>query len=326
MILVTGGGGFIGSNVVSELCRQGRSVVVCDRLEVGDKWRNLAKHDVRDVIAPEQLADWLARQEQLEIIFHLGAISATTANDADVLFDVNVRLSTLLLDWCSETGTRFVYASSAATYGTGTQGFDDSEELGALERLRPLNAYGWSKHFFDRRVVRRVSDGHRMPSQWVGLKFFNVYGPNEYHKGPMQSVVAQKYPLVAAGEPVTLFKSHHPDYPDGGQLRDFVFVDDCVDAMLWFREHPEVNGIFNLGSGKARSFADLACAIAAAAGQPSRIEFIPMPEAIRPNYQYFTEARMDKLRSVGYARPFTSLDDGVRQYVERYLSQPDRYR
>jgi ADP-L-glycero-D-manno-heptose 6-epimerase len=326
MILVTGGAGFIGSNLVAELCRTGHSVVVCDRLEVGDKWRNLAKHDVCDVISPAQLGGWLAYGQQLEMVFHLGAISATTETDGDLLFDVNVRFSTLLLDWCTETATPFVYASSAATYGAGREGFDDSGGMEALERLRPLNAYGWSKHFFDRRVARRVSDGLRMPRQWVGLKFFNVFGPNEYHKGAMQSVVAQKYPLVAAGQPVTLFKSHRPEYPHGGQMRDFVFVDDCVDVMLWLLTHPEVSGLFNLGSGRARSFGDVARAIAAAAGQPSQIEFIAMPEAIRPNYQYFTEARMEKLRSIGYSSPFTSLEDGVKQYVERFLSQPDHYR
>ena len=175
-------------------------------------------------------------------------------------------------------------------------------------------------------MARRVAAGEPTPPQWVGLKFFNVYGPNEYHKGPMQSVVAQKHPLVASGQPVTLFTSHHPDYPDGGQLRDFVWVDDCVDVMLWLLEHHAVNGLFNVGSGRARSFADLARAMAAAAKVPSRIEFMPMPEQIRPNYQYFTEARMDRLRAAGYVKPSTPLEEGVRQYVEGYLARPDRYR
>jgi ADP-L-glycero-D-manno-heptose 6-epimerase len=326
MILVTGGAGFIGSNLVAALCERGLPVVVCDHLGTGDKWRNLAKHELRDVVAPEQVIEWLTHQKRLDALFHLGAISSTTETDADLIFDVNVNFSTALWDWCASTGTRFIYASSAATYGDGSQGFEDDGSLERLARLRPLNAYGWSKHFFDRRVAHRVAAGDPVPPQWVGLKFFNVYGPNEYHKGPMQSVVAQKHPLVSSGQPVTLFASHHADYPDGGQLRDFVFVEDCVDVMLWLLDQPPVNGLFNLGSGKARSFADLARAIAAAAGRPSRIEFIPMPEAIRPNYQYFTEARMEKLRGAGYSKAFTTLEDGVHRYVEQYLSRPDRYR
>lgn len=326
MILVTGGAGFIGSNVVAALCERGFDVVICDRLGSNDKWRNVARHALFDIVPPERVFSWLSTGPQLDAVIHMGAISATTAMDADLVYDVNVTFSTQLWDWCSRHAVPFIYASSAATFGDGAAGFDDDASLAGLAQLHPLNAYGWSKHFFDCRVARRIAAAEPAPPQWVGLKFFNVYGPNEYHKGPMQSVVAQKYPLVASNQPVTLFRSHHPDYQDGGQQRDFVFVDDCVDVMLWLLEHRRVSGLFNLGSGKARSFADLARAIAAAAGQPSRIEFIPTPEAIRPNYQYFTEARMDKLRAAGYTKPFTSLEDGVRRYVEGYLSRPDRYR
>lgn len=325
MILVTGGAGFIGSNVVAALCERGRAVAVCDRLRSNDKWRNLAKADFSELVAPESLDPWLAGR-RLDAVIHMGAISSTTERDADLVFDVNVRFSTRLWDWCAASGTPFVYASSAATYGAGEHGFDDDPRREALARLRPLNAYGWSKHYFDRRVVAAVATGAAAPPQWVGLKFFNVYGPNEYHKGGMQSVVAQKYPLVAAGRPVSLFTSHNPAYPDGGQMRDFVYVEDCVDVILWLLDHPRVNGIFNLGTGRARSFADLARAIAVAADVPSQIEFVPMPEAIRPNYQYFTEARMGRLREAGYDRPFTSIEDGVRRYVAQYLAGPDRYR
>jgi len=326
MILVTGGAGFIGSNVVAALCGRGASVAVSDRLRSNDKWRNLAKADFRELIEPEALDAWLAGRGRLDAVVHLGAISATTERDADLIFDVNVRLSARLWEWCAAHDTPFIYASSAATYGAGAQGFDDDQQVAALAQLRPLNAYGWSKHFFDRRVLAGIAAGQGAPPQWVGLKFFNVYGPNEYHKGTMQSVVAQKYPLVATGQPVTLFTSHHPDYADGGQMRDFIYVDDCVDVILWLLERPQVSGLFNLGSGRARSFADLARAIAAAAGVPARIEFIPMPEAIRPNYQYYTEARMQKLRDAGYVRPFTSIEDGVRSYVEGYLALADKYR
>jgi ADP-L-glycero-D-manno-heptose 6-epimerase len=326
VILVTGGAGFIGSNLVSALCQRGIAVSVCDRLRDNDKWRNLAKADPVDIFVPEQLPGWLDDRGRLDAIVHLGAISSTTENDADLVYDVNVNLSTRLWRWAIERGTRFIYASSAATYGDGSAGFDDDASSQALAQLRPLNAYGWSKHFFDRRVIREVSSKANAPPRWVGLKFFNVYGPNEYHKGTMQSVVAQKFPLVASGRPVTLFESHHAKYAHGDQMRDFIYVDDCVDVMLWLLEHPQVSGLFNLGTGRARSFNDVARAISSAAGVEPAIDFIPMPEAIRSNYQYFTEARMERLRQVGYSRTFTSLEEGVRKYVQGYLATPDRYR
>ena len=326
-ILVTGGAGFIGSNIVAALCDRGVPVVVCDRLRRQDKWRNLAKRELIDLIAPEGLREWLDDHgADLEAIVHMGAISSTTEVDADLIADVNVRLSLFLWRWCAAHGKRLIYASSAATYGDGSQGFDDDARPEALARLRPLNAYGWSKHLFDRRVVRAVTDGEPAPPQWAGLKFFNVYGPNEYHKGSMRSVVAQKFPLAATDRAVTLFKSHHPDYPDGGQRRDFVFVDDGVDVVLWLLDNPEVNGIYNLGTGKSRTFEELARALCAGLGKDPRIEYIEMPEEIRDRYQYRTEAHLDRLRQAGYRREFTSLEDGVRTYVRSYLMQPDPFR
>ncbi|MDB6092160.1 MAG: Nucleoside-diphosphate-sugar epimerase [Gammaproteobacteria bacterium] len=327
MILVTGGAGFIGSNITAALAERGARVAVCDRFRRTAKWRNLAKVQMGDVVAPEALATWLdTHGAAVETIVHMGAISSTTETDVDLIMEVNFRLSLTLWRWCASRGKRFIYASSAATYGAGEQGFDDDGSPAALATLRPLNAYGWSKHLFDRWVARELTSGGPRPAQWVGLKFFNVYGPNEYHKAGMQSVVAQKYPLAAAGETLTLFRSHRPDVPDGGQKRDFVYVGDCVDVALWLLGHPEVNGLFNLGTGHARSFEDLARAVFGALGRPPHIEYVDMPDAIRPNYQYFTQASMKRLRAAGYTRPFTSLVDGVRDYVERYLSQPDRYR
>jgi ADP-L-glycero-D-manno-heptose 6-epimerase len=326
MMLVTGGAGFIGSNLAAALAAQGHDVAVCDRLRTGDKWRNIAKIDLRDVVAPEQLDEWLAtRGKPVSIIFHMGAISSTTETDADLILETNFRLSRRLWEWCVHNGRRFIYASSAATYGGAEAGFEDDDSPAGLARLRPLNAYGWSKQLFDRWAVHQALT-KAQPPQWAGLKFFNVYGPNEYHKGGMQSVVAQKYGLAAAGEPVTLFRSHREGVVDGGQLRDFVYVADCVNVMLWLLENPKVSGILNLGTGKARSFADLATALFAAVGKPARLAYVDMPAAIRPNYQYFTEARMQRLRGLGYTKPFTSLEDGVRDYVQRHLSQPDRYR
>jgi ADP-L-glycero-D-manno-heptose 6-epimerase len=327
MILVTGGAGFIGSNITAALAERGVPVAICDRLRSGDKWRNVSKLELRDVVAPEGLGMWLeTHSRQVEAIVHMGAISSTTEANADLIVDTNFRLSKLLWHWCATHGKRLIYASSAATYGAGEHGFDDDASLGALAKLRPLNAYGWSKHLFDRWVARELAAGGPRPPQWVGLKFFNVYGPNEYHKVGMQSVIAQKFPLAVAGEPITLFRSYRSDVPDGGQKRDFVYVDDCVAVALWLLARPTVNGIFNLGTGQARTFEDLARALFAALGRPASIEYVDMPPAIRPNYQYFTEASMVRLRHAGYTQPFTSLADGVRQYVSLYLSRPDRYR
>jgi ADP-L-glycero-D-manno-heptose 6-epimerase len=327
MILVTGGAGFIGSNIAAALVESGVPVALCDRFRDGGKWRNVAKLELRDVVAPDLLASWLeAHVDEVEAVVHMGAISSTTESDVDLIVEVNFRLSQLLWRWCAAHGKRLIYASSAATYGAGEHGFDDDGSLEALAKLRPLNAYGWSKHLFDRWVARELAEGRPRPPQWVGLKFFNVYGPNEYHKGGMQSVVAQKYPLASAGETLTLFRSHRSDVPDGGQKRDFVYVRDCVDVVLWLSSHPDVNGLFNLGTGQARSFDDLARAVFSALGRPAQVTYIDMPSVIRPNYQYFTEASMQRLKDAGYSKPFTSLADGVRDYVGRYLSQPDRYR
>jgi len=329
MIVVTGGAGFIGSNIVARLVADDRyDVVVCDRLETADleKWKNLAKHPIADFWSPEVLFEQLERHaEAIEAVVHMGAISATTEPDADLILRTNFTLSRDLWDWCSIRDARLIYASSAATYGDGEQGFEDDDTLEGLSALRPLNAYGYSKLLFDQYAVRQ-SDRGQSPSQWVGLKFFNVYGPNEGHKGSMKSVVAQIWPKVAAGETVSLFRSHHPDYPDGGQLRDFVFVDDVVDIVAWLLESPSVSGIFNAGSGQARSFDDLAKATFAAAGKPASIAYVDMPETIRDRYQYFTEARMDRIRAAGWPGQSTPLEEGVRRYVQDFLLTADPYR
>ncbi|MFV2072826.1 MAG: ADP-glyceromanno-heptose 6-epimerase [Thermoanaerobaculales bacterium] len=327
MKLVTGGAGFIGSNIVASVCDRGEPVVICDRLRSQEKWRNIAKRDLVDIVAPEKLETWLSvNGTALDAIIHMGAISSTTERDADLITEVNFRLSLFLWRWCAEHGVPLVYASSAATYGNGSEGFDDDPSRDALARLKPLNAYGWSKHLFDRRVQRALDEGEPAPPQWVGLKFFNVYGPNENHKGGMKSVVAQKLPLAVADQPVTLFKSCNSDFPDGGQRRDFIFVEDCVDVVLWLLDNPRVSGLFNLGTGTDRSFEAFANAIFAALDTTPQITFIDMPESIREKYQYFTRAQMDRLRVAGYEQPFTSIEDGVRTYVQEYLLAPDPYR
>ena len=327
MIVITGGAGFIGSNLVAGLERRGGTdLAVCDRLGSGDKWRNIAKRELADIVAPERLFDFLgAHAREVETIFHLGAISSTTETDVDLIVHENFRLSSALWAWCARQGKRLIYASSAATYGDGSAGFDDESSPAALAKLRPLNPYGWSKHAFDRRVARLLVNAAAAPTQHVGLKFFNVYGPNEYHKGAQRSVAHQLYPRALAGEPARLFKSHNPAYPDGGQKRDFIWVGDCVSVMLWLLDHPAVNGLFNLGTGKARSFADLAKALYAAAGKEAHFAFVDTPVEIRDKYQYFTEARMERLRAAGYELPMTSLEDGIGRYVRDHLAAADPY-
>jgi len=327
MILVTGAAGFIGSNLAAALDERGEGVVACDHETDDGRWKNLAKRRLADTVTPGNLFSYLKdKGEDITAVVHLGAISSTTTTDVDLVVHENYGLSLRLWDWCMTAGVPYIYASSAATYGDGTEGFDDDMSLDALARLKPLNPYGWSKHIFDQKVARMVMDGEPTPTQWAGLKFFNVYGPNEYHKGGQQSVVPQIYARAAKGEPARLFKSHHPDYPDGGQTRDFIWVGDCVSVMLWLLDHPEVSGLFNCGTGEARTFADLAAAVFRALGRNADIEFVPTPENIRDKYQYFTEAKMDRLRAAGYDQPFTSLEDGVAQYVTGYLHADDPYR
>ena len=326
MIIVTGGAGFIGSNLVAALDARGERVIVCDWLGSGDKWHNIAKHELESIVPPEKLFDFLDQHgSDVEAIFHMGAISTTVEANVDLIIETNFRLSRRLWQWCKETNVQFIYASSAATYGDGSKGFKDDESIEGLSTLEPLNPYGWSKHLFDRWVARQKTRGGGRPSQSVGLKFFNVYGPNEYHKAGQRSVAHQIYPFAEKDEAFSLFKSDNVDYKDGGQLRDFVWVGDCVKVMLWLFEHPKVNGLFNLGTGKARSFSDLATAVYQAAGKTPQIKFGAMPDNLKGKYQYFTEADMSKLRAAGYKEAFQSLEEGIQLYVQNYLAKVDPY-
>ena len=327
MILVTGGAGFIGSHIAAALAARGERVVLSDHLGIGDKWRNIAKHEIEDVIAPGQCLDWLAaRRGVISAVVHMGAISGTTETDGDRLVENNVRLSLDLWEFCREQARPFIYASSAATYGDGAAGFGDDDSPEALARLRPLNGYAWSKHLVDRTIARRVKRGDPRPPQWVGLKFFNVYGPNEYHKGSMRSVAKQLHEQAHDTGKLKLFKSSHPDFPDGGQCRDFVYVRDCADVVLWLLDHPKVSGLFNLGTGRARSFLDLAGAVMQImSNRELAIQFFDIPAALQGRYQNFTEAKMDRLRAAGYTKPFTSLEEGVADYIRNYLEAADPY-
>lgn len=326
MLVITGGSGFIGSVLAAYLNERGRGdLVIVDRLGTGEKWRNIAKRDLFEIVPIESFFGWLDRfGEHVDAVFHLGAISSTTANDADEIVAANLNYSIALWRWCTAAGARLIYASTAATYGDGAHGFDDRGGIAELKRLRPLNLYGWSKHAFDQWALREAAAG-RAPPLWVGLKLFNVFGPNEYHKGEMMSLAAKNYTRIAAGEPIRLFKSHRPDVADGAQTRDFVYVKDCAAAMLWLLEHARESGVFNLGTGQARSFRDLMDAVGAACGRLPIIEYIDTPPAIRANYQYFTEAQIGKLRQAGYTAPFTPIEEAVNDFVTEYLAAPDRY-
>jgi ADP-L-glycero-D-manno-heptose 6-epimerase len=327
MFLVTGGAGFIGSNVVASLNETGATdVVVNDLLGKDDaKWRNLAKHQVADLVPPAELAKWLEGRK-LDAVIHMGAISDTTATDGDLVMENNFRLSLRLLDWCTLHRVPFIYASSAATYGDGNQGFTDDWSLPALRQLKPLNLYGWSKHLFDLALVDRYVKNQNLPPRWAGLKFFNVYGPNEYHKGGMASVLAKVFDSAKAGQPVKLFKSHKDGIADGDQRRDFIYVDDAVAVLRWALDSSSANGIFNVGTGKAESFRDMIGSMFKAMKRPENIEFVDMPENIRGQYQYFTQASVENLRRAGYNAGFTPLETAVGRYVTGYLDQVDRYK
>ena len=328
MIIVTGGAGFIGSCILAGLQEAGyKDLVVVDYLGTDEKWKNIAKRELAACVHPDDAPAFLSRHSnEIEAVIHMGAVSSTTETDADLINRSNFVLSQALWEFCRDNGCSFIYASSAATYGDGSLGFDDDDSQEHLNALRPLNCYGWSKAVFDRKVARERDEGRPTPPQYVGLKFFNVYGPNEYHKGSMKSVIAHIFPVARQGEEVKLFRSYHPDYRDGWQLRDFVWVGDIVKVVLWLLEHREVSGLFNVGAGEARSFYDLAASTFRALGLEPRIGFKEMPESLRPRYQYYTTANLSRLRAAGYTAPMTPLEEGVRRYVQDYLNQPDPYR
>ncbi|APH54817.1 ADP-L-glycero-D-manno-heptose-6-epimerase [Granulibacter bethesdensis] len=326
LIILTGGAGFIGSNIAAELNGAGHTdIVIIDWLGTERKWHNIAKRRFADFVFPEEVNTFLDGLKGADAVVHMGANSSTTATDGDEIIRSNFRLSCRLWNWCAATGTPFIYASSAATYGDGRMGFVDDDSDAGLDALHPLNLYGWSKHAFDKWALERARR-HDAPPQWVGLKFFNVYGPNEYHKKDMMSLVAKNTPLILDGQTIRLFKSHRPEFADGEQLRDFIYVKDCASVVTWLLQNRHVSGLFNLGTGKARSFRDLMLAVGQAAGKTTSIEFVDMPASIRDQYQYFTEASMHKLRAAGYTQDFYTLEEGVRDYVQTYLIPQDQYR
>ena len=321
MIIVTGGAGFIGSNLVAALDAAAETnVVICDRLECDGKWRNIAGTLPRDIIPPEELQAYVAvHSHEIRAIFHLGAISSTTAIDGDAVVQANFSFSVMLWQACARLGIPFIYASSAAVYGDGTAGFVDSNTLAEHRKYQPLNLYGWSKWLFDGWVLTTLARGEPAPPSWSGLRFFNVYGPREAHKDSMRSLVAKIVASHQPGQAVQLFKSYRPDYADGGQLRDFIYVADVVAVMLWLHRSGVSGGLLNVGTGIARSFHDLAAATIRACGEAPIIEYVDMPTEIRDAYQYYTRADMGRLRSLGYNASLTGLEDGVTHYVTHFL-------
>lgn len=316
MIVVTGGAGFIGSAFVWELNRAGiTDIVIVDDLSTSDKWHNLVGLQFVDYLHKDEFLDFIAEDElpyKVQAVVHMGACSATTETDMDYLMENNYQYTVILAQWACANKARFIYASSGATYGAGEHGFSDAHE--GLDALRPLNRYGYSKHLFD-----LYAEKNKISDRIVGLKFFNVFGPNEYHKGDMRSVVCKAYDQIRQTGRLKLFKSYQPQYADGSQMRDFVYVKDCVAVMKWLLDHPKVCGIYNVGTGVARTWLDLGEAIFKAMGLAPQIDFIEMPEALKTHYQYYTQADISKLKATGCPVEFRTLENSVQDYVALYL-------
>lgn len=313
--IVTGGAGFIGSNIIAALNERGEEdILVVDHLGQSEKWRNLVGLRFADYREKDDFraAVQFDRLETVDAVFHMGACSSTTESNASYLVDNNYRYTRELCEWCLEHDVRFIYASSGATYGDGSLGYSDDDET--TLRLRPLNMYGFSKHMFDLWALRRG-----LFDRIVGLKFFNVFGPREDHKGEMRSVVNKAFHQIMENGEAKLFRSYRADYKDGEQVRDFVYVKDAVNVALWFADHPDVSGLFNCGTGRERTWNDLARAVFAAVGRPPKIVYVDMPDYLQGKYQYHTVADMTKLREAGYREPFTELEEGVRDYVQTWL-------
>ena len=326
MIILTGGGGMIGSMMAWHLNTQMNfdDFVIVDDLINKQQENNFNKRKFIEYIEKDDLKKYLSDKKNVSAVIHMGAISATTESNFNRLLQSNIRFSQALWHWCAENKVPFIYASSAATYGDGSVGYDDNES--ELDKLSPLNAYGYSKHFFDRWVQLELSKNQPTPPQWCGLKFFNVYGPNEYHKGRMASVVFHSFNQFKETNQIKLFKSEHPSYADGMQVRDFIYVKDAVKIIIFFLNNNNFSGLYNAGTGNAETFKALAEALLInTKGQPDDIKYIEMPNDLKGKYQYYTQATMNKINSIGFNDNFMTLKEGVTDYLENYLLTSDRY-
>lgn len=327
-IVITGGAGFLGSNLAHYLSDSGQyRIVIVDMLGNGGQWQNLVRVPADEIVSPSNFFYWLEDYgDSVEAIIHLGGVSASTEQDVGLMMESNHQYPLLLWRWCAKHGKRFFYASSAEVYGAGEQGFDDNLEVEAMRKLRPLNPNGWSKKLFDLHVAQAAARKDKLPSQWIGLRFFNLYGPNEYHKGPQRSVALQIFEDASKGVPAKLFRSGNVAYADGGQKRDFMYVKDAVKVMVWLLENPQINGIYNIGTGVARSFNDLAQTVFAALGRKPVVKYVDMPNhVVERQYQYLTEASLERLHAAGYRESFVSLEEGVQEYIQHYLQKADPY-
>ena len=316
MIIVTGGAGFIGSCVVRSLNDEGiYDVIIVDDIGSSDKWLNMRNKRYISYYHKNAFINQLETIDNVTAVIHMGAQSATTERDFDYLWNNNFEYTKALWNYCAKKQIQFIYASSAATYGNGDFGFDDECDI---DKLMPLNGYGYSKQLFDLWVKNQALS---FPKQHVGLKFFNVYGPNEYFKGSMASMIYHGYKQIIDNGKIKLFKSYNYEYEDGGQLRDFVYVKDICSVIMWLLKNPKVNGLYNVGTGRAQSFKELAEATFTALGVEPKIEYIDMPESLRGKYQYYTQAKMTKLRDAGYDKPFMNLNDGAYDYVNNHLAK-----
>ncbi len=328
MYVITGGAGFLGSNLAAGIEeRELGEIAVVDRFQSDDRWRNIAKRSLRDIIFPDKIFEYLDKHAgRIDAVLHINYTGFSQESDVDALIDERIHLTWRLWSWCAHHQVPFIYDSTAGVYGDGSLGFKDDDSAEALAKLKPLSAAAWTKLFLDRKIVDTINRGENAPPQWIGLRCFNLYGPNEYHNTTHQSVIPRIYHAAKNGKLFPLFRSENPDYEDGEQMRDFMWVEDTVDVILWLLQHPEISGLFNIGTGQARTYADVLRAVYAALDEKPEMDFMDLPAEIKRQYQYFTQADIQKLRSVGYTKPFTSLEDGVFKYVRSYLETSDPYK
>lgn len=327
MYVITGGAGFLGSNLAAGIEERGMGeITVVDRFEKDNRWRNIAKRSLREIVFPENVFEYLDRHAgRIDAVLHINYTGFDPEDNVDALIDDRIHLTWRLWSWCAHHQVPFVYDSTAGVYGDGSLGFKDDDTAAGLAKLRPLSAAAWTKLFLDRKIIDTINRGENTPPQWIGLRCFNLYGPNEYHSTRHQSVVPRIFNAAKNGKLFPLFKSENPAYKDGEQMRDFMWIDDTVDVILWLLQHPEISGLFNIGTGQARTYADVLRAVYTAVGEKPEMDFMDLPAEIKGQYQYFTQADIQKLRAAGYTKPFTSLEEGVAKYI-KYLESDDPYR